>query len=262
MSIVVIIQARMGSTRLPGKVMEDISGKPMIWHVIDRIKKSEKIDFIVLATTNKDEDKIIVKLAQKTGVKIFMGDEKDVLNRYYSAAKKYSADIVVRVSGDCPLIDPQIIDKMVSYYLENKNRFDYIGMGENNPCPHGLDNEVFSFESLEKAWIEAELPSEREHVTPYIWKNKEKFSIGSCLTSKKDYSNLRWVVDEKSDLKFVREIYRYLYQEGSFFTTKDILKLLESKHELLKINEGIIKQEGYYKSLEEDKEFLNHKNNI
>ena len=252
-NVVVIIQARMGSSRLPGKVLMDISGKPMLWHVINRVKKSKKIDLIVVATTTEDEEYPILKLSRDIGVETFLGNEEDVLDRYYQAAKKFNADIIVRVTSDCPIVDPDIIDMFVDYYLDNSTNFDYIGVGKDSLCPNGVGCEVFSFKALHKAWLESKLLSEREHVTPYIWKNDKIFRLGRPLKPKKDLSRLRWTVDEKRDIKFVRELYKDLYVEDNFFSTKDVLELLERKPILIKINQGIIRNEGYIKSLKEDK---------
>ena len=252
-NIAVIIQARMGSSRLPGKVLMNISGKPMLGHVVERVKKSEKIDCIIVATTNKAEELPIIKLSKDMGVKIFTGSEDDVLDRYYRAAKEFKVDIVVRVTSDCPLVDPDIIDMFVNYYLDNEKDYDYIGVGKHSLCPNGVGCEVFSFEALEKSWIESVWLSEREHVTPYIWKNDKIFRTGRPLKPRGDLSKLRWTVDEKRDLKFVREVYHELYREDKFFSTKDVLELLEKKPELNRINHDIIRNEGYIKSLNEDR---------
>lgn len=252
-NIAVIIQARMGSSRLPGKVLMDISGKPMLWHVIDRVKKSKKIDNIIVATTTKSEEHPILELSKDMGVETFIGSEDDVLDRYYNAAKEYKADIIIRVTSDCPLVDPDIIDMFVNYYLDNEDDYDYIGVGKHSLCPNGVGCEVFSFKALEKAWLESKWLSEREHVTPYIWKNDKIFKIGRPLKPKKDLSKLRWTVDEKRDLKFVRGVYQELYHEDNFFSTKDVLELLERKPELNRINHDIIRNEGYIKSLNDDR---------
>jgi spore coat polysaccharide biosynthesis protein SpsF (cytidylyltransferase family) len=250
--VVVIIQARMGSTRLPGKVLKDINGKPMLWHVIDRVMKSKKTDLIVVATTTKEEEYPILEISRDTGIEVFCGNEWDVLDRYYKAAVKFSADIIVRVTSDCPLVDPNIIDNFIDYYFTNTD-YDYLGVGKHSLCPNGVGCEVFSFEALKMAWTESKWFSEREHVTPYIWKNDKIFNIGRPLKPKKDLSKLRWTVDEKRDLKFVREVYKELYNENNFFSTRDVLELLKKKPELNMINNDIIRNEGYIKSLKEDR---------
>jgi spore coat polysaccharide biosynthesis protein SpsF len=246
-----IIQARTGSSRLPGKVMSLISGKPMLWHVIDRAKRCIEVDSVVVATTAKEEDGVVKDLAEECGVGTFRGSENDVLDRYFEAAKANDADVVVRITADCPLIDPHIIDNVVRHYIDNNDKYDYVGMGKPSRYPNGLDTEVFSFAALEKAWKEATLKSEREHVTPYIWKNGQIFRIGK-VDLDRDLSSHRWSVDEERDLKLVREIHRHLYTEGQAFTMQDILELLSRMPELAKINEGIPSDAGYKKSLRED----------
>jgi spore coat polysaccharide biosynthesis protein SpsF len=249
--VVAIIQARMGSTRLPGKVMTEIVGKPMLWHLVDRVKKCRSVDLVVVATTTNKEDRVVKELAEKSGAKAYCGSEDDVLDRYYQAAKLYGADVVVRITADCPLIDPHLVDRMVKYFEDNRDKLDYVGMGSPNPYPDGLDAEVFSFKVLKKAWKETKLKSEREHVTPYIWKNEKLFRIGAVALDK-DLSRFRWTVDEEKDLRFVREVYKHLYKEGQIFATEEILELLSRKPELLDINQGIQRNEGYAKSLKED----------
>ena len=259
--VVAIIQARMGSTRLPGKVLMDIAGKPMLWHVIERVKRCKKVVSIVVATTTKEEDKAVIELAKKCGVETFAGSEEDVLDRYYQAAKKFNADIIVRITADCPLIDPEVTDKIIRYFIENFGKFDHFGPPKG--YPEGLDTEVFTFQALEKAWLEAKKPSEREHVTPYIWCNPDMFKLGklpSDLKEGEDYSHLHWSVDEECDLRFVREVYKRLYREGEIFHMRDVLNLLHEHPELLEINKGLTGYEGYMKSLKEDEEFLKKKN--
>ena len=251
--ILCIIQARFGSNRLHGKVLMDICGKPMLYHVVKRAQKSKLIDKVVIATTDKQEDDKTEMLGKEIGVDVFRGNENDVLDRYYRCAEKFGADIVVRVTGDCPLIDPVIIDKTVTHFVENN--FDYVSNAYPIPTyPDGLDTEVFSFKVLKRAWEEAVIPSEREHATSHIWKNENnKFSLG-IVKSQTDLSNKRWTVDDKRDLQFVDKIYKYLYHNDSFFFTEDILELLRKNPELENINEGAIRNEGYLKSLEGGKE--------
>ena len=249
--VVAIIQARMGSTRLPGKVLMDIAGKPMLWHVIERVKRCKKIDSVVVATTSKEEDKAVIELAKKCGVDTFAGSEEDVLDRYYQAAKKFDADPVVRITADCPVIDPQIVDEVINKYTEGG--YDVCGLS--GKFPDGLDVSIFSFNALEDTWRNAKLPSEKEHVGPYMGKHPEKFKLGEYVK----FDNLghyRWSVDEERDLRFIQEIFSRLYKPGDIFLTGDILNLLEREPDLLKINAGIIRNEGYIKSLKEDEEFL------
>ena len=248
--IVAIIQARMGSTRLPGKVMMDLVGKPMLWHVINRVKPAKMLNDIVIATTALNEDKQILELASEMGIKSYAGGEDDVLDRYYQAAIIYKADVIVRITADCPLIDPNVIDRAIEFYLNHD--FDYISTAIEPTYPDGLDTEILSFGVLKRAWKEATLASEREHVTPYIWKNPQLFKIKN-LENDKDLSYMRWSVDEERDLEFVREIYKRLYKEGEMFYMGNVLNLLKKHPELMDINKGIIRDEGYLKSIKEDK---------
>ncbi|MEM2679660.1 MAG: glycosyltransferase family protein [Candidatus Hadarchaeales archaeon] len=248
---VAIIQARVGSTRLPGKVLKEICGKPMLWYVIERVKRARLINEIVVATTTNAEDDEIVKIAEQCRVKTFRGSEDDVLDRYYRAAKEFKADVVVRITADCPLIDPEIVDKTVEFFL--KGDFDYVSNTVRPTFPDGLDVEVFSFDALKKAWENATKLSEREHVTPYIRKHPEKFKIGS-FEAEHDLSHLRWTVDREEDLRFVREVYERIGKE--IFHMQDVLELLREHPELAEINRGIKRNEGYEKSLREDREIV------
>jgi len=249
--VVVIIQARMGSSRLQGKVLKEILGKPMLWHLINRLKRSKLIDKIIIATTDKERDKPILKLAQELGIDSFAGSEEDVLDRYYQAAKKYNADTVVRITADCPLIDPELVDKVIGHYLENIDRLDYAHSGIG--YPDGIvETEVFSFIALEKAWREARLASEREHVTAYIWKNPQLFRTDT-VENEEDLSHMRLVVDDERDFQLVTEIFKNLYREDEIFHLKDILGFLSKKPELLELNKRTIRNEGYLKSLAEDR---------
>ena len=249
--VVCIIQARMGSKRLPGKVLMEFCGKPLLGHIIERVRKSKFVDKIVVATTDKSKDDKIEKLAENMRIDIFRGDDDDVLDRFYKGAKKFGTDTIVRVTGDCPLVDSLIVDQTIEYFA--KNNFDYVSNAYPVPTyPDGLDVEVFSFKALEAAWRKASLPSEREHVTTYIWKNKNKdFKLGS-VKSDTDLSKKRWTVDKPEDAEFVRKIYEALYSKKPFFNTKDILKLLKEKPELERINQGIARNEGYSESLKKD----------
>ncbi len=254
--VVAIIQARMGSTRLPGKVLKEACGRPLLWHLIYRLKKAATVEDIVLATTHLDEDKILLEKAREWGVKAFAGSPDDLLDRYYQAAREFGADPVVRITADCPLIDPRIVDRVVGEFLKLKGCDT---AGTDGTFPDGLDTSVLSFRAIEKAWREAKLPSEREHVGPYISKHPELFKIKG-ISYPADLSHLRWTVDQEEDLTLVREIFQRLFREGGIFYMEDILKLLEKEPRLLEINRHIVRNEGYLKSLEQDKEYLRKTN--
>lgn len=234
-NVVAIIQARMRSTRLPGKILADICGRPMLWHVIDRLKYSRLIGKILVATTRTREDDIVEDLCKKCGIDFYRGSEPDVLDRYYEAARINNADMIVRIAADCPLIDPVISDKVIAAYSENMDNFSGASNVINRTYPRGLDTEVFPFAVIKRTWEEAEKPYYREHVTPYIYEHKKLFKVLS-VENDRNFGNLRWTVDEASDLKFVKEIYGMLYKENKIFTIKDILKALEDSPSLKNIN--------------------------
>lgn len=236
--VVVIIQARTKSTRLPGKVLKNIVGKPMLAHVIERVENIRLVDEIVIATTVKEEDRVILRLANDCGVKSFSGSEEDVLDRYYQAAKRYQADVIVRITSDCPLIDPEVVDKAIAFYLKYKGTVDYVSNSLRRSYPRGLDTEVFSFEVLERTWQKAKEPHQREHVTPYIYKHPETFRLANVENSE-DRSYMRWTVDEEKDLEFVKEVYKRLYKEGEIFLMKDVLTLLRKEPQLMEINKNV-----------------------
>ena len=250
MNVVAIIQARMGSTRLGGKVLKEVCGKPLLWHLLYRLKHSKLINKIVVATTISSKDDVIVKKAVEWGYDVFRGSENDLLDRYYQAALKFKADPIVRISADCPLIDPKIVDMIIKEYLSGI----YDLAGTDDTYPDGLDTSVYSFSAIEKAWKEAKLPSEREHVGPYITKHPEIFKIKS-IPFMQDLSFMRWTVDEEKDYLFVKEIFERLYKEGEMFYTEEILALIKKEPKLMEINSNIIRNEGYLKSLKEDREY-------
>jgi spore coat polysaccharide biosynthesis protein SpsF len=236
--VVAIIQARTGSTRLPGKVLMDLCGKTVLGHVISRVKKSREIDEIVIATTNLEKDDAVVEEAKKYRVKYFRGSEDDVLSRYYLAGKKNCADIVVRITSDCPLIDPVIVDEIVEFYKENS--YDLVtnaGTDLNQRTyPRGLDTEVFSYSVLEEAFNLATEKHQREHVTPYIYENSYNiFYYKNAI----DYSRYRWTLDTREDFELIKTIYHYLYKGEHNFFLQDIINLMTRYPELAKINAHI-----------------------
>ncbi|NME95933.1 NTP transferase domain-containing protein [Clostridium cochlearium] len=238
MKVVCIVQARVGSTRLPGKVLKKICGKTVLEHDIDRLKRIKNIDEIIIATTTLEKDNAIVKECQRLGVKCFRGSEEDVLSRYYYAAKENNADVVVRVTSDCPLIDPEVSEKIIQYYLDNKDKYDYVSNTIERTYPRGLDTEVFSFEALEKSYNEAKKQYEREHVTPYIYQNADKFKMVQ-YKNERDYSNYRWTLDTQEDYKLINIIYNNLYEKNKLFCFNDILQFIDENFYLTKINDHI-----------------------
>jgi spore coat polysaccharide biosynthesis protein SpsF len=249
MKTVALIQARMSSTRLPGKVLQDIAGQPMLLRVCRRAIQARLIDLVVVVTSTHKEDDAIARLCQENGISCFRGSLDDVLDRYYQAGSYFQGDIIVRLTADCPLLDPVIIEKVVRTFQENS--FDYVSNTLECTYPDGLDTEIFRFASLERAWMEARLRSEREHVTAYIYNHPELFQLGSVKQAE-DLSAWRWTVDTPRDLEFVRSIYNLLRDVE--FGMDDILKLLKEHPEITEINSGQQRNEGYLKSLREDSE--------
>ncbi len=238
MNIVAIVQARMNSTRLSGKILLNIKGKPMLWHVVNRLKHSKLINEIVVATTNDKKDDETAIFCEDNKICFYRGKQEDVLDRYYQAARIHNADIVVRITSDCPLIDPVITDKVVSSYLGNREIVDYVSNTIKRTYPRGMDTEVMSFQALEKCWQEAKEKHQREHVTPYIYEHPEIFNL-SNLENKRNLSDLRLTVDEEKDLELVRKIYIKLYKENNVFFIEDIIKLFENNPDLEEINRDI-----------------------
>lgn len=229
-----IVQARMGSSRLPGKVMMQIDGKnPLLYYAIKQNKVSKYGKNLVIATTTKSEDDIIEEYAKKNNIMIFRGSSENVLDRYYQCAKNISSSVIVRVTADCPLIDPEIVDKVITKFI--KNKFDYVSNTHPRTFPYGTETEVFSFNALEKAWNETRNDFDREHVTPYFYKNPNKFSIGNVI-QEKDQSNYRWTIDYNEDLELVKYIANNIIKKP--ILTNDIINLIIKNPNLLKINES------------------------
>ena len=238
-NIVVILQARIGSTRLPRKVMNEILGKPVLIHDSERINEMKTINKIVVATTNLEKDDIIVKTVKKYNkdIGIFRGSENDVLDRYYKAAKEFNADIIVRITSDDPLIDPKVSDLIVRTFLDSN--CDYCCNNMPRTFPLGLDTEVFTFEALERAWKGAKNPYEIEHVTPCIRENPDKFKRIN-VRNNVDLSNLRWTLDYPEDFEFITEIYKRLYPRKRIFYMVDVLDVLNKEPWLIEINQKYV----------------------
>ncbi|MBS1962177.1 MAG: glycosyltransferase family protein [Bdellovibrionales bacterium] len=248
-----ILQARLSSTRLPGKVLRPLSGAPMLERQIERIRRSKKISEILVATSTGDDDRAIVELCDRLGVGSFRGNLTDVLDRYVGAARTRQPENVIRLTGDCPLVDPGVIDDVIAFF--ESGSFDYASNTLEPTFPDGLDTEVFTFEGLEKCWREARLPSEREHVTPYFYTHPELFRLGS-YKSAVNRSNLRWTVDEPADYELVQKIYAGCYAENPSFAMADVLRFLEKNPELNRINSEFQRNEGYLRSLAQDRDFI------
>ena len=247
---VAIIQARMSSARLPGKVLKPILGRSMLWHIVQRVAGTPGVEEVVVATSERPADDPIQEFCEESGCPLFRGSEHDVLDRFYQTAARFNADPVIRITADCPFVDPEVVGHLLRLY--RTGRYDHVGVAtgagalflEGGRFPDGLDAECFSFPALEWAWKKATDPSDREHVTPPIWQDPGRFQLGALL-SKKDYSHLRWTVDHPTDFHLVSKIYEALYQEDKLFLMKDILRYLQEHPDLAASNQSSIGKEGY-----------------
>lgn len=240
MKVVCLVQARVGSTRLPGKILKEICGKTILHHEIDRLKKCKEIDEIVIATTDKEDDDKIVNEAKKLSVKYFRGSENDVLSRFYYSAKENNADIIVRVTSDCPCIDFEILDKMLIYFKEKykEKQVDYLSNTIKRTYPRGYDIEIFTFSALEKSYINAEKEYEREHVTPYIYDKTNNF-LKLSFENKEDYSKYRVTLDTIEDFIVIKNIFENLYYKNPYFKLNDVVQYLNNNLHIVDINKHI-----------------------
>ena len=252
-----IIQARMGSTRLPGKAMLDVENdKTVLYFVIKQLQNCKLIDKIIVATTTLEDDNKIADFSKDLGIDCFRGSSNNVLDRYYQCAKKYSVLTIVRIPSDKPLIDPEIVDNVVSVFRNNS--YDYITNFLSNPTfPSGTEVEIFSINALKKVWEKAKLPSEKEHVTPYFANHEDEFKI-THMENSENLSHLRLAVDKIEDLKLVRKIVSKIKKRPIIL--KDIIDLFAKEPQLVEINKNVNRKEGELKSIKEDQEFL--KNNL
>lgn len=250
LKIITIIQARTSSTRLPNKVLLSAAGKSLLLHMVERVRKAENSGTVVVATTTDENDNPIEKLCKDNKIEFFRGHPTDLLDRHYQAAINFDGDVVLKIPSDCPLIDPQIIDSVVNYYLENIESYDYVSNLHPPSFPDGNDVEVMSFDALEHSWARAKLDYEREHTTPFIWSNPDLFKIGNFVwNTGLDYSSThRWTLDYEEDYTFIRLVFEELYNKNPDFSLYDILNLIEKKNYLSRINNKHIGK-FWYKSI-------------
>jgi spore coat polysaccharide biosynthesis protein SpsF len=246
--IAAIVQARMGSSRLPGKTLADIGGRPMLGRLVDRARLIPGVEQVVIATTGRPADAAILSFAEAERLPASAGSEQDVLDRIYRAASRFGVSVIVRVTPDCPMLDPEVSGRVLAEFRRLDGRVDYVSNVHPPTFPDGLDTEVFSREALEIAWREARLASDREHVTPYIWRQPDRFRLANLATAS-DLSALRWTVDTAADLEFARAVYAALKGTGGVFGMDQVLQLLESRPELRLLNAGQRRNEGFERSL-------------
>jgi len=248
-----VIQVRLGSTRLPGKALADIAGRPMLAHVVERAAAIPGVDGVVLATTTLARDDRLADWARTAGLPCVRGSEDDVLDRFHDVLARHPADAVVRVTPDCPLLDPEVSGRVVAEWRRRPHELDYASNVHPPTFPDGLDTEVVAREALERAWREARQPSDREHVTPFVWRQPDRFRLaGVCHAD--DLSALRWTVDTAADLDFARAVYAHLAPAGAprggpLFGMDAVLALLAARPELARLNAGQRRNEGYERSV-------------
>ena len=235
MRTLIIVQARMTSTRLPGKVMKIVCGKPLLEHLINRLKKVKCADQIVIATTVNETEDIIVELCKKLDISYYRGSEEDVLGRYYEAAVEYGGDVIIRITSDCPVIDPDVVSYLIDFYMRNLKKYDYVTNTLKRTYPRGMDAEIVSFKALKEAHFNAYDPLDREHVTPFIRNRPTQYHLHNIKYSS-DLSRYRLTVDTSEDMELIRRIFESLYVENPEFTMKDILSKMAANPEWEYIN--------------------------
>jgi len=238
MKKLIIVQARMTSTRLPGKVMEIVCDKPLLEHLINRLKTIRSADQIVIATTVNETDNQIVSLCKKLDTLYYRGSEEDVLGRYYEAAVEYGGDVIIRITSDCPVIDPEVVDYLISFFTNNIEKYDFVSNTLERSYPRGMDAEIVSFKALKEAHFNAYDPFDREHVTPFIKKRPQQFRLYNILY-KADMSRFRLTIDTSEDMELISKIFESLYYQNTFFSLNDIFSLLDRKPEWVAINAHI-----------------------
>ena len=236
--VVAIIQARMSSSRLPGKVLANLNGQPVLEWIVRRARRAQLIDEVVVATTISDEDDAVADFCQRKGIAFTRGSMHDVLDRYYQAAKRHQADVVVRITGDCPLIDPVLLDANLTTFLQSQPPLDFAAnrLPGDRTVPIGLDTEICTFKALETAWMESQQPHQREHVMPFLYENPDRFKV-LHIRHTPDYGHLRWTVDTPEDLALLQEVCAQF--EDDTFSWEAVLELFERRPELAAINAGV-----------------------
>lgn len=253
LNIVIIIQARRGSSRLRDKILLPLKGKPLLLRMAERVASSKIRKQIVVATTKEEEDDKVVELCKDFGLKYFRGHPTDLLDRHYTAGLENNADVVVKIPSDCPLICPNVIDRVLEFYIGNKDIYDFVSNLHPATYPDGQDVEVIPLKILETAWNEARQVFEREHTTPFIWERPERFRIGNVeWETGLDFSmSHRFTIDYKEDYEFINRIYEELYDEKRAFTLCDIMMLLDRNPQLKEINEMYAGVNWYRNHLDE-----------
>lgn len=253
LNILVVIQARRNSSRLPDKILIPLSGKPLLIRMVERVQASKTNKHIVVATTTDEEDDKVEELCVQNKINVFRGHPTDLLDRHFKAGLEFEANVVVKIPSDCPLICPNVIDQVLEFYFNNSDKYDFVSNLHPATFPDGNDVEVVSMKILETAWKEADKNFEREHTTPFIWERPDRFRIGNVeWDTGLDFSmSHRLTIDYKEDYDFIKRIYDELYSDNKTFTLCDIMMLLDQKPDIKKINEMYAGVNWYRNHLDE-----------
>ena len=252
-NILTVVQARMGSSRLPGKVLLPLAGQPLLVRMVERVQRSQLAGTVVVATTTEAADDAVAACCTAHGLACFRGDALDLLDRHYQAARQHGANVVLKIPSDCPLIDPAVIDQVLGVYLENPDQYDFVSNLHPTTFPDGNDVEIMRFEALETAWHEARRPLEREHTTPYFWENPDRFRLANVVwATGQDFSmSHRWTIDYPEDYEFIKAVYEALHPSKPDFGLDDILRLLENRPDIAQLNAHLAGVNWYRNHLDE-----------
>lgn len=236
--ILIVIQARTGSTRLPGKVMLPICDASLLQRMVERVASANLSGTIVVATTTDSADDLVEKICTDNNIHCFRGHPTDLLDRHYQVGKKWAADVVIKIPSDCPLIDPAVIDKVIQFYLDHIDQYDFVSNLHPATYPDGNDVEIMTFNALETAWKNAKLPMEREHTTPYIWERPDQFRLGNVAweTGLNYAMSHRFTIDYPEDYEFIKVIYDKLFPINAKFALEDILAITDNEPDIYHIN--------------------------
>ena len=251
--ILTVVQARIGSSRLPGKVLLPLAGRPLLVRMVERVRRAHLAGTVVVATTHDPADDAIAELCAAHGLECFRGDALDLLDRHYQAARHYGADVVLKIPSDCPLIDPAVIDEVVGFYLHFADRYDFVSNLHPATFPDGNDVEIMPIAALETAWREARRPLEREHTTPFFWENPGRFRLGNVeWETDLDYSmSHRWTIDYPEDYEFIKAVYDALYSTKPDFGLDEVLHLLARRPDIAHLNAHLAGVNWYRNHLDE-----------
>ncbi|MBF9223032.1 cytidylyltransferase domain-containing protein [Hymenobacter ruricola] len=251
--VLTVVQARMGSSRLPGKVGLPLAGQPLLVRMVERVQRARLAGAVVVATTTAPADDALAEMCAAHGLPCFRGDALDLLDRHYQAAREYGAEVVLKIPSDCPLIDPAVIDQVLGVYLDNPDSFDFVSNLHPATFPDGNDVEIMRFSALQTAWREARRPLEREHTTPFFWENPARFRLANVAwNSGNDYSmSHRWTIDYPEDYAFIAAVYDALYNQNPAFGLDDVLRLTEARPDIAQLNAHLAGVNWYRNHLDE-----------